>query len=76
VRLIRNFLGSEFGNPSFGAKLHLHRNFDLERADALVDRALNLAEGEKPDLLDVVGAIDLSSSLQTADPCPPSRPTN
>jgi 4-hydroxyphenylacetate 3-monooxygenase len=53
MRLIWDFLGSEFGSrhqqyekfyggPSFGAKLNLYRNFDFKRAGALVDRALNL----------------------------------
>jgi 4-hydroxyphenylacetate 3-monooxygenase len=53
MRLIWDFLGSEFGSrhqqyekfyggPSFGAKLNLYRNFDFKRASALVDRALNL----------------------------------
>ena len=53
MRLLWDFLGSEFGSrhqqyekfyggPSFGAKLNLYRNFDFERAGALVDRALNM----------------------------------
>jgi 4-hydroxyphenylacetate 3-monooxygenase len=53
MRLIWDFLGSEFGSrhqqyekfyggPSFGAKLNLYRNFDFKRAGGLVDRALNL----------------------------------
>jgi 4-hydroxyphenylacetate 3-monooxygenase len=53
MRLIWDFLGSEFGSrhaqyekfyggPSFGAKLNLYRFFDFKRAGALVDRALNL----------------------------------
>ncbi len=53
MRLIWDFLGSEFGSrhaqyekfyggPSFGAKLNLYRNFDWKRAGALVDRALSL----------------------------------
>jgi len=53
MRLIWDFLGSEFGSrhqqyekfyggPSFGAKLNLYRNFDFKHAGALVDRALNL----------------------------------
>src|SRR5580700_4622085 len=53
MRLIWDFLGSEFGSrhqqyekfyggPSFGAKLNLYRNFDFKRAGALVDRALNM----------------------------------
>ncbi|HEX8826905.1 MAG TPA: 4-hydroxyphenylacetate 3-hydroxylase N-terminal domain-containing protein [Xanthobacteraceae bacterium] len=57
MRLIWDFLGSEFGSrhqqyekfyggPSFGAKLNLYRNFDFKRAGALVDRALNLPEVE------------------------------
>jgi 4-hydroxyphenylacetate 3-monooxygenase len=57
MRLIWDFLGSEFGSrhqqyekfyggPSFGAKLNLYRNFDFKRAGALVDQALNLPEVE------------------------------
>jgi 4-hydroxyphenylacetate 3-monooxygenase len=57
MRLIWDFLGSEFGSrhqqyekfyggPSFGAKLNLYRNFDFKRAGALVDRALNLPPAE------------------------------
>jgi 4-hydroxyphenylacetate 3-monooxygenase len=53
MRLIWDFLGSEFGSrhaqyekfyggPSFSAKLNLYRNFDWKRAGALVDKALNL----------------------------------
>jgi 4-hydroxyphenylacetate 3-monooxygenase len=53
MRLIWDFLGSEFGSrhqqyekfyggPSFSAKLNLYRNFDFKRAGGLVDRALNL----------------------------------
>jgi len=53
MRLIWDFLGSEFGSrhaqyekfyggPSFSAKLNLYRNFDWKRATGLVDRALNL----------------------------------
>jgi 4-hydroxyphenylacetate 3-monooxygenase len=53
MRLIWDFLGSEFGSrhaqyekfyggPSFSAKLNLYRNFDFKRAGALVDKALNL----------------------------------
>ena len=53
MRLIWDFLGSEFGSrhaqyekfyggPSFAAKQNLYRNFDFKRATALVDRALNL----------------------------------
>src|ERR1700691_3840301 len=53
MRLIWDFLGSEFGSrhqqyekfyggPSFVAKQTLYRNFDFKRAAALVDRALNL----------------------------------
>jgi 4-hydroxyphenylacetate 3-monooxygenase len=53
MRLIWDFLGSEFGSrhaqyekfyggPSFVAKQNLYRNFDFKRATALVDRALNL----------------------------------
>jgi 4-hydroxyphenylacetate 3-monooxygenase len=53
MRLIWDFLGSEFGSrhqqyekfyggPSFAAKQNLYRNFDFKRAGALVDRALNL----------------------------------
>jgi 4-hydroxyphenylacetate 3-monooxygenase len=53
MRLIWDFLGSEFGSrqaqyekfyggPSFVAKQNLYRNFDHKRAAALVDRALNL----------------------------------
>jgi 4-hydroxyphenylacetate 3-monooxygenase len=57
MRLIWDFLGSEFGSrhaqyekfyggPSFAAKQNLYRNFDFKRAGALVDRALNLEEIE------------------------------
>jgi 4-hydroxyphenylacetate 3-monooxygenase len=53
MRLIWDFLGSEFGSrhaqyekfyggPSFVAKQTLYRHFDFKRAGALVDRALNL----------------------------------
>ena len=53
MRLIWDFLGSEFGSrhaqyekfyggPSFSAKLNLYRNFDFKRAGALVDKALGL----------------------------------
>jgi len=53
MRLIWDFLGSEFGGrhqqyekfyggPSFVAKQTLYRVFDFKRAAALVDRALNL----------------------------------
>jgi 4-hydroxyphenylacetate 3-monooxygenase len=53
MRLIWDFLGSEFGSrhaqyekfyggPSFAAKQNLYRNFDFKRATGLVDRALNL----------------------------------
>jgi 4-hydroxyphenylacetate 3-monooxygenase len=53
MRLIWDFLGSEFGSrhqqyekfyggPSFVAKQAVYRNFDFKRAGALVDRALNL----------------------------------
>ncbi|HEX4410789.1 MAG TPA: 4-hydroxyphenylacetate 3-hydroxylase N-terminal domain-containing protein [Xanthobacteraceae bacterium] len=53
MRLIWDFLGSEFGSrhaqyekfyggPSFAAKQNLYRNYDLKRAGALVDKALNL----------------------------------
>ena len=53
MRLIWDFLGSEFGSrhaqyekfyggPSFAAKQNLYRNFDFKRATALVDKALNL----------------------------------
>ncbi len=53
MRLIWDFLGSEFGSrhaqyekfyggPSFVAKQNLYRNFDFKRATALVDRALNM----------------------------------
>jgi 4-hydroxyphenylacetate 3-monooxygenase len=53
MRLIWDFLGSEFGSrhaqyekfyggPSFAAKLNLYRNFDFKRAGALVDKALSL----------------------------------
>ena len=53
MRLIWDFLGSEFGSrhqqyekfyggPSFAAKQNLYRIFDFKRAGALVDRALNL----------------------------------
>ena len=53
MRLIWDFLGSEFGSrqaqyekfyggPSFMAKQNLYRNFDFKRAGALVDKALNL----------------------------------
>jgi 4-hydroxyphenylacetate 3-monooxygenase len=53
MRLIWDFLGSEFGSrhqqyekfyggPSFAAKQNLYRNFDFKQAGALVDRALNL----------------------------------
>ena len=55
MRLIWDFLGSEFGSrhaqyekfyggPSFAAKQNLYRNFDFKHASALVDRALNLEE--------------------------------
>jgi len=57
MRLIWDFLGSEFGSrhaqyekfyggPSFSAKLNLYRNFDWKRAGALVDKALNLPKVE------------------------------
>jgi 4-hydroxyphenylacetate 3-monooxygenase len=57
MRLIWDFLGSEFGSrhqqyekfygsPSYVAKGHIYRNFDFKRAGALVDRALNLPEME------------------------------
>src|SRR5271154_5366522 len=53
MRLIWDFLGSEFGSrhaqyekfyggPSISAKLNLYRNFDFKRATGLVDKALNL----------------------------------
>jgi 4-hydroxyphenylacetate 3-monooxygenase len=53
MRLIWDFLGSEFGSrhaqyekfyggPSFAAKMNLYRNFDFKRAGALVDKALDL----------------------------------
>jgi 4-hydroxyphenylacetate 3-monooxygenase len=53
MRLIWDFLGSEFGSrhaqyekfyggPSFAAKQNLYRNFDFKRATGLVDKALNL----------------------------------
>ncbi len=53
MRLIWDFLGSEFGSrqaqyekfyggPSFVAKQNLYRNFEWKRAGALVDKALNL----------------------------------
>jgi len=53
MRLIWDFLGSEFGSrqaqyekfyggPSFVAKQNLYRNFDFKRATALVDKALSL----------------------------------
>src|SRR5580658_9633598 len=53
MRLIWDFLGSEFGSrhqqyekfyggPSFVAKQTLYRVFDFKRAGALVDKALNL----------------------------------
>ena len=53
MRIIWDFLGSEFGSrhaqyekfyggPAFLAKLNLYRNFDWKRAGALVDKALNL----------------------------------
>ena len=53
MRLIWDFLGSEFGSrhaqyekfyggPSFVAKQNLYRNFDFKRAGALVDKALSL----------------------------------
>jgi 4-hydroxyphenylacetate 3-monooxygenase len=53
MRLIWDFLGSEFGSrhaqyekfyggPSFAAKQNLYRNFDFKRAAGLVDKALNL----------------------------------
>src|SRR6202046_5180225 len=53
MRLIWDFLGSEFGSrhaqyekfyggPSFVAKQHLYRYFDFKRAGALVDKALSL----------------------------------
>jgi 4-hydroxyphenylacetate 3-monooxygenase len=53
MRLIWDFLGSEFGSrhaqyekfyggPSFAAKQNLYRNFDFKRATGLVDKAMNL----------------------------------
>ena len=53
MRLIWDFLGSEFGSrhaqyekfyggPSFVAKQNLYRNFDFKRASGLVDKALDL----------------------------------
>ncbi|HXW41304.1 MAG TPA: 4-hydroxyphenylacetate 3-hydroxylase N-terminal domain-containing protein [Xanthobacteraceae bacterium] len=57
MRLIWDFLGSEFGSrhaqyekfyggPSFAAKLNLYRVFDWQRAGVLVDKALNLPNVE------------------------------
>ncbi len=53
MRLIWDFLGSEFGSrhahyekfyggPLFVAEQHLYRYFDFKRAGALVDKALGL----------------------------------
>jgi 4-hydroxyphenylacetate 3-monooxygenase len=53
MRLIWDFLGSEFGSrhaqsekfyggASFLVKQNVYRNFDFKRAGALVDRALSL----------------------------------
>ena len=53
MRLIWDFLGSEFGSrhaqyekfyggPSFVAKQNLYRNFNFKRATGLVDKALGL----------------------------------